>query len=230
MLPNHRFYLSAAIAAPFFLQVTLSQDLDGDGASDSYEIATGFDPENASSTPPAAPAIGVNFVDDNSDRTKGMWSSDTANGYLPQANWNQVIAPAFGTDQTDIASPIAETIVDAAGNATTMAFTTNSSWQSTTNSLSGSLAHKLMNGHLLGRGGNVEVNVTDVPYASYDVYAYITSSSILAINEVFLNDANAVIVRPRDTNSEFSFQPAIRVGEGTRQNATPVLVWLLFRW
>ena len=90
MKPPFSFLLLSLIV-PLHLQ---AQDTDGDGASDSYETATGYDQNNASSTPPSSPSIGINFRRNVDDAEITSWAPDTANGYLPQENWNQCVTIA----------------------------------------------------------------------------------------------------------------------------------------
>jgi|GEM_PF-6086959 len=84
-----KFYSS--ISALLFLSAAslYAQDTDNDGAPDSYEVATGFDPANADSTPPPAPMIGINFRRANFPLDETAWPADVTNGFLPQVNWNQ---------------------------------------------------------------------------------------------------------------------------------------------
>jgi len=191
-----------------------AQDADQDGASDSLEIATGFDPDNNASTPPHIRAIGINFADDDIDPAFDTWGASLANGFIPQSNWNHLEAATVDINQADIDSPTAGTAVDAQGSATSLKFTSDFRFSSS-NRIRGGLVENLFSSYLLSRDPtNVNINVTDVPYANYDVYVYVSGISSLTIAEVTLNKNSANpetrTIRPYLTKSEFSFVPERR--------------------
>ena len=167
---------------------TLS-DTDTDGAPDAWEIQTGYDPNNSSSTPPPFPgAIGINFRTSVNSDGRGLWSNITPNGWIPQTNWNQSeplrsYGVPEGTalligDTTDIQLPIAETIVDASGSPLTTSITFNydGTW---TSANSGTAAAELLHGFLKSNPTfNASVSIADIPFSNYDLYVYLSAEYV----------------------------------------------------
>jgi len=206
------------LALPFLYlcaaPIVIAQDSDNDGASDSFEIATGFDPEGDSSTPPPFQAIGINFYDGRSDTVSdGLWTVDEANGYIPQAYWNHAETTTGSSSLANITAPVVGQIVDAQGNPSPLSFTVSYRF-SDNNELRGSQPEKLYNGYARARDEPVDLTVTNVPYASYDVYVYLAGERLLSIGKVTLNKDSASpdsrVVRPYLNTPEFSFVPERR--------------------
>ncbi|MBT3199765.1 MAG: hypothetical protein HN350_07595, partial [Phycisphaerales bacterium] len=118
-------------------------------------------------------AIGVNFR-----RTSGqteMLPTDIAGVDVAHANWNNSDGGVNGTTAT-IAGPIAATLVDQDGAATTATI----EWWSNTNysnNNGGNGDEKMMTGYLddTGNAGTAGMKFENIPYAMYGVYAYMGS-------------------------------------------------------
>ena len=205
-----------------------AQDTDDDGASDSYEIATGFDENNPSSTPPPAPSIGINFRRSTDDPVITSWADDAANGYLPQENWNQCVAIGNEStlDQTRILTPQPATVLDAAGNVTPVTLTTSHLFGSYS-AITGGQAEKLLAGYLLNRTEDIVLTAQSIPYSSYDLYVYLGSANPLAMNYVHLNqgeaDARSRLVRTRNNLASTGFILDRRAAEGVEPYANVVI-------
>jgi hypothetical protein len=141
-----------------------------------------------------AAGVGINFRRQTSGE-QNMAASESA-GVVPQTNWNNTdAAGSTGTSGANIAGPTVNTIVDDTGAAVpgmSVAWTSNGTW-STTNVGAGDL--NLMAGYLddTGTAGETIITVTGVPYANYDVYAYLGSdgnnrSGRTRLNNFFPND------------------------------------------
>ena len=176
-------------------------DSDTDGASDGWEIATGFNPQDNSSTPPAwAGSIGINFRS-GSEETRGLWPAVSPNGLIPQLNWNHTEtlrwwrvssgSPLLPGDTTKIELPIAGTIVNSAGVSTAMTINyTNDGVRTSSNF--GSPAADLLHSYLANDTTfPATLNLSNIPFASYDLYLYLSANYIGAISKLRLNaDSN----------------------------------------
>ena len=210
------------LASLFSILPVIAQDSDGDGASDSFETATGYRPRDSNSTPPQFHSIGINFHDDNTADEFDTWTADTANGFIPQPNWNQLEAAAADISEMDVDGPIPGKVVDAAGRATSLTFTSDFRF-STSNKRTGDDVERLFRGGLLatrssGVSTPANVHISDVPYSNYDVYVYVGGNE-LTIARLTLNpDGPAPIVhrvRPYPAGPDNDFRPLRRVLEGT---------------
>ncbi len=194
-------------------------DTDSDGASDAWEIQTGYAPNDDQSTPPGwAGAIGINF------RSKrfpelGVWPVGFPNGFVPQVNWNQTDlledggvssgGPLRPGDTTDIFSPIAGTLVDSAGTATsaTIAFTADGVRSSR---VYDTAAADLLNGYLSADSGSpATFQINDIPasFATYDVYVYMATTyegplATVRKDGQFIDDA---LLRPFSSGGDLEF-------------------------
>ncbi|MEM9481354.1 MAG: DUF1800 family protein [Verrucomicrobiota bacterium] len=189
-------------------------DGDNDGASDNWEIAGGFDPNSDTSTPPPfAGAIGINFISRDDDEI-GYWPSGEPNGFVPQPFWNHT-APLItwgdsvlrNGSREDIASPVFDTIVDGAGNATavTLAFTHDGTRSSYNH---GTQPAKLLNGFLNSRNSmTANVTVGNVPFSDYDLYVYLSADYVGPELQIRLNGDTATNknIRPLTVGSYKSF-------------------------
>ena len=160
-------------------------DSDNDGASDGWEIQTGFDPSNNTSTPPSfTGAIGINFRSQY-QKERGFWSEQTPNGLVPQTHWNHTEVLRFyrvGADEsllsgntTTIASPSLGTLLDSSGTpvSTSLSFSYDGCW---TSSNSGTAPAELLNGFLQSNlTSSASITLTDIPYANYDLYVYFSA-------------------------------------------------------
>ncbi len=143
-------------------------------------------------TPNTSPAIGINFIGGgnigggypNPGSLNSLFPGSPA-GVVPMTNWNDVDSatvsntPGSGSN-VNIDAPTAGTIVDSNGVATaaTISFQSNNPWSVNNANSTSDANHVLMNGYLdLNFGGNNFTSVTlkGIPFASYDVYAYVGS-------------------------------------------------------
>ncbi len=152
-------------------------DSDGDGAPDAWEVHTGFDPTNATSTPPAfANAVGFNFVSQlNPHNTLPALAIA---GKVPQMNWNNTWPlttwnSATGS-QVAIASPVADVLVNSAGAPTGITFTWNNGGSFWANGNKGTPNQKLLDGYLnVNRDEPGVLAIAGIPYARYDLLVYV---------------------------------------------------------
>ncbi len=115
-------------------------------------------------------AISVNFL--NLDE-RPMDPADVA-GVLPAANWNN-------TDGDPVSEMIAGTVVDNAGDVVAgMSIDWIADDVASTDNGTNNGDEKMMTGYLADSGGGISVIVRDVPFASYDVYAYVGASDAAA--------------------------------------------------
>jgi hypothetical protein len=155
------------------------KDTDNDGYKDAYEILWGTSPTNAASPAiNAVRSIGINFnaVPSDPPTTGSELLPNEAAGHLifRQTNWNNVDSNAAG-DINNVFSPTTGSLVNNAAAITPVQV----SWTSpnvfqTTNNLDISTDSKLMYGYLDNSAGSptTEVNLTDIPYSTYDVVVY----------------------------------------------------------
>lgn len=171
----------------------LLQDTDADGAPDAWEAATGFNAASAASTPPPFPhAIGVKFVSE--FRLGGRLGPLAVTGFVPQMRWNSTSplttwnTPAGDTN--DIESPVAGALVNSAG-ATTAASITWSSSHTWSNGNDGSPPRILLGSYLnVNSSTPASVTLSGIPFASYDLIAYVGSVYDRAIGYARVNDSS----------------------------------------
>lgn len=171
-------------------------DFDEDGWTNAYEINTGLtdplDPESPGGPNPNGFAIAFNAVSGSSqaaiDTVFGPAMYAGAPG-VAQKNWNRtadlVNTPADASgDTSDIASPSAAQIVDSSGAATAVGVT----FTAGRGAYSGlpetvSPYGRLFNSFIFGTTAttdpswnpNASINLSGIPYSSYDVYVYFGS-------------------------------------------------------
>lgn len=169
----------------------IAADTDGDGAPDGWELRTGYAATIAANSPPAYDsAIGVNFIYAVSPTTS-LGSSEVT-GLVPQMNWNNTRPLAGWSSPTgatsDIASPLAGTLVNAAGAMTSATI----SWQSDNIYFSGNSGgpnQKLMDGYLnVVSNTPATLTVSSIPYTTYDVLVYVGAAYDGADGYVRLNN------------------------------------------
>ncbi len=170
----------------------LLTDSDADGAPDAWEVATGYLPGSAASTPPAFPhAIGVKFISDS--RPDGRLPPLAVTGFIPQMNWNQTTPletwadPATGSTSS-ILTPLAGALVNSAGTSTAATV----SWSAQfvlINGNDGGSNQTLLNS-FLNTSSDTPVSVTlgGIPFSVYDVLVYVGGSYDGAIGRARLND------------------------------------------
>jgi hypothetical protein len=100
-------------------------------------------------------------------------------GVVPQVNWNNSDGAATGTGAANISGPTVNSIVDNTGTVVpglSLNWTANGTW-SAPNIGPGDL--NMMSGYLddTGTAGDTVLTVSGVPYAYYDVYAYLGSDA-----------------------------------------------------
>jgi hypothetical protein len=121
-----------------------------------------------------AASIGLNFR--RGSGQENMAATESA-GVLPQMNWNNSDGAASGNGGANISGPMANVVVDSTGAAVpgvSVSWVSNGTWSAPN---SGPGDPNLMAGYLddTGTAGDTVISVTGVPYANYDVYAYVGS-------------------------------------------------------
>lgn len=177
--------------------LVVETDFDQDGWTNAYETNTGltnpFDPESPGGPNPNGFAIAFNAASGSSQAAidtifgPAMYAGAPA---VAQKNWNRTAdlgnaTPADGSgDTSDIATPVAAQIVDSSGAATAVGVTFTAgrgafSGLPETVSPYGRLFNSFIYGTTLTTDPtwtpNTSINLTDIPYASYDVYVYFGS-------------------------------------------------------
>ena len=117
----------------------------------------------------SAESIGVNFTHSNG-ATGAMASTDSA-GLIAQTNWNNASSitespsPSYGS---------LSNLTDSTGSATdtSISWSGHDTWNIGNSSIVDST---MMNAYLDAGGTPISITVTNVPYATYDVYAYVGS-------------------------------------------------------
>ncbi|MEN9677948.1 MAG: hypothetical protein RIS76_3844, partial [Verrucomicrobiota bacterium] len=170
----------------------LLADSDADGFSDLLERRYGSDPNNTSQKPTRfRGGIGINFV--SSYDLLGILGTNGLAGVVPQTLWNETVPMTIGTKPTggnaDVFSPLPGQIVRSDGtNLPNLVVQWNSRSSFATHN-SGSGDQVLMNGYIRGESGvPVVLSVTNVPFASYDVYVYVGAPSDARRGSVRLNN------------------------------------------
>jgi hypothetical protein len=129
----------------------------------------------------AASSIGINFSagQSNAANVTPLAATDTT-GVIPQQNWNNAGGTGLNGNGTtaNVASPTPGVLVDNTAAATTAAitWTSTNSW-SISNAARSPADAQLLNGYLdnTSAATPTTVTVTGIPYAQYDVYAYVGS-------------------------------------------------------
>ena len=139
-----------------------------------------------------AESIGINFR--RSTGQQNMDPSESA-GVTPQVNWNNTDGAASGNGAANISGPTVNSLTNSSGAVVpglSFTWTANGTW-SAPNSGPGDL--NLMSGYLddTGTAGDTVITVTGVPFAFYDVYAYVGSdannrSGRTRLHSFFAND------------------------------------------
>ncbi|MEP4079738.1 DUF1800 family protein [Haloferula sp.] len=155
----------------------LLSDTDSDGFFDNVEVEQGTDPDSPSSTPfPFAGVVGLHFVSERSESTPlpdhepaGLFRFPHWNASSPQPHWYVNDSPLTGS-LSDLKNCL--------GQATTI----SASWSyryAVAGFHKGTSDERVLNGMLAGdddnSGGKVPVtlNLTGIPYSSYDLIAYV---------------------------------------------------------
>ncbi len=154
----------------------------------------------ASGSPPTGNSIGINFEggQNGPNGQTSLLATDSA-GVIPQTNWNNAtsLTPAVtntvpGTNANiDATSPVAGSIVDNHGNVaagTAISFLSNNPYAVSATVPTGGDA-ELMNGYIDLNNGATTTSVTlsNIPYASYSVYAYVGSDVNTRVGHGTLN-------------------------------------------
>jgi autotransporter-associated beta strand protein len=167
-------------------------------------------------------SIGINFEGGaNGGAPTSLLPTDTA-GVVAQANWNNANGNTGTT--TNVDSPIAATVVDSSGASTavTLAFTSNNVYgvgQTITNGDS-----KLMNGYLDLSNANAtttSVALTNLPYATYNIYAYVGSDANGRVGHGTVNGSS--IFFTTNDNPFGGYVPATATTQAASANATYML-------
>lgn len=191
----------------------LNRDTDDDGNVDGYEVnVIGTNPLDADS--PGGPnprAVGLNFVSVRGQEVNTARSL-SAHAYagapeVAQRNWNQTTALNLNGFSTQgigsVASPSTGDLVDSRGMATGMglSFRCQNSWNIDNEDLSS--YGLLFAGYADSNAtNNASVTLTNVPYASYDLYVYVGAGNVGSTQKV------------TDGVTTYSFKTAARIIEG----------------
>jgi uncharacterized protein (DUF1800 family) len=160
----------------------MAADSDGDGAADAWERRVGTSATSGSSTPPTfAAAVGLHFCSEMAPES--ALSRYDVTGLVPQMNWNNTIqlsqwnATDIAGGTAHIASPNPGVLVNSAGSPT--GITVNWSANATSSAgNSGSATGILLDSALWTNSDTVQATVSfqNVPFSSYEVLVYLTSS------------------------------------------------------
>lgn len=173
----------------------LNRDSDLDGYADGYEVnVLSSDPLDSES--PGGPnplAIGINFNSIRGQEGNTARSLPaTAYAGMPevaQKNWNQTgalnIVSKATRDISSIASPSPEVLVNSRGEPTPveLSFTMNNTWNINNEKLTpyGSLYAGYID---TNASNNASVTLSNIPYASYDVYVYLGAGGTGATQKI----------------------------------------------
>ncbi len=172
--------------------------------------------------PVSATSIGVNFTATSFGGGPYPILPNEAAGLVPQQNWNNTNPVANGLT-SDIASPVAGSVVDSTGAATGA----NVVWlnvNSQVNSSGGNTTpdERLYRGTIEGLGNGrppLEVAMFDVPYAKYDVIAYLAGFSFQADASVKLGNEQFYYVQSSNFTTD-GFIKATATTQATQTLAT----------
>ncbi|MDP0491275.1 MAG: DUF1800 family protein [Verrucomicrobiota bacterium JB023] len=159
-------------------------DSDDDGAPDGWEMMTGYNPLDPTSTPPSWPgSIGINFT--SGDYFASVpWSPSAPNGWIPQTNWNHTVPlrhwgtatgePPLSGDQSVILSPTPATLVNSTGEATALTFTFQHNG-ALYNHNAGNSTADLLSQYLTPKQGHpATVTLSNIPYPNHDILIYLS--------------------------------------------------------
>lgn len=173
----------------------LLADTDGDGAVDAWERRVGTNPSSAVSVPTVfRGGVGIHFVSE-SDRNATLGTNEVA-GVVPQFYWNDTFAIRNWTrpagSKADILTPLTNQLVRSDGViVTNLTF----NWTADATDASdnaGSSDRKLMSGFIRApRFGQATLTLSNVPFASYDLYVIVGGSYDGQLGRVRLNGSSA---------------------------------------
>ena len=160
-------------------------DTDGDGYSDGYEVNVAVpatlpdDPNSSPGVSDGRNSIGITFNTINgpgANRTLGPNALAGAPGYV-QKNWNStgaLLGSATSTNTFDIATPSTGTLVDSSGNSTFTGFDIGMAGTFSVVNNPQQPYGSLYSAYLFANGTTTKVtmDITDIPYARYDVVIY----------------------------------------------------------
>ncbi len=135
-----------------------------------------------------AASIGLNFVDGRSGLDPQSIGAAESAGVVSQVNWNNTnaegadVSAGFTRTTLDIASPIADTLVDNTGvdSGATVSWFASSTWSPVSAGTDGDGA--LMSDFLQPANGTASVTFSDLTYDTYDVYLYFGRGQYANIN------------------------------------------------
>ena len=155
-------------------------DSDSDGAPDSLERRLLTNPASGSATPTVfRGAVGIHFVAQSD--LNGILKTNETTGVIPQIRWNDTVALRGWSRPTgskaDIATPVSAQLVRSDGlvlSNLTLNWTAESSDASRNN---GSSDRRLMDGYVRAYSTTpVSLNLTNIPFARYDLYVHVGGS------------------------------------------------------
>ncbi|MGC6457425.1 MAG: hypothetical protein ACON4R_03570 [Akkermansiaceae bacterium] len=194
----------------------LSVDTDSDGLFDSYEVTNGSNPTDVDD--PVTPAVGfaVNFTSAAGDGAPLEANEIAGFPEVAMRNWNNGLP---GVSVGDLATISGAALVDSAGDDITDAFGTSISWNSNTvwqigNQYPGAGAtiggdSKMFTGYIdnTADAGDTTIDLTNIPYPSYDVYVYFGSDGNDRTGAVALYDESDTELGRFDFTTDASRSP-----------------------
>jgi len=149
----------------------LAVDTDGDGFPDALEMRVGTSPTNSVSKPTLFKGgLGIHFV--SQADTNGTLGTNGVAGVVPQIKWNDTIAlPTWNRpagSNADFTGPI----LRSDGSLTTLSV----KWTADDNDASHNTGLKLTDGFIRAYTNNVALIISNIPFANYDLYAYVGGS------------------------------------------------------
>ena len=195
----------------------LLADTDGDGVPDALELRVGTDPRNAFSVPTVfRGGIGLHFVSGND--LDGKLGTNEVAGVVPQTHWNetQPMVPwrQLTGGNSDIAIPTAGQITRSDGAIVAgMAVTWNDSGTDASHNHASS-DRKLMDGFISGSPDTpLQFTVSNIPFAHYDLYVYLSSYYDSVRCQLLLN-GDLAKARNFQVSSTAPFGSFLKVKEG----------------
>jgi hypothetical protein len=194
----------------------LTVDYDSDGLFDGYEVTNGSNPTDVADPVTETVGFGVNFTSAAGDGAPLLATEIAGFPEVAMRNWNNGLA---GVATGDITAITGAALLDSTGADLTDAFGTSISWTSNTvwqigNQFPGAGEtiggdSKLLTGYIDNTGdpGDTSINLTDLPYAAYDVYVYFGSDQNNRTGAVALFDEGGTELGRFDFTTDASRSP-----------------------
>lgn len=177
----------------------LEPDSDLDGRIDSYEVTNGTDPTDVNDPSSNIVGFGVNFQSDNGNGALIPAEEIAGHPDVAMKGWNNSVPGIIAGSIADLEGGV---LKDASGTDLGAAFGTTMTWLADTdweigNAFPGAGGiiggdSKLFTGYIDNTGidQNVSIDLTNLPYASYDVYVYFGSDGNNRTGNIALLDGS----------------------------------------